>query len=297
MIRLALSALGAFGAFMIYTALLGWRGLGIRSRREDGGRGVDQSAQLRDWLHQAGVIGVTPAEFFAVEAGVLALASALGWLVFASPLPALCIGIFSATAPIAAYRSRRRRLRDQASAAWPRLLEELRVQTTSMGRSIPAALLDVGRRSSTEPMRLAFHDAHREWLLTTDFERTIAMLKERLADPTADATCETLLVANEIGGADLDHRLRALIADRTTDLEDRRDALSRQAGVRFARWFTLAVPVGMALVGLSIGNGRAAYATTAGQLGVAVAVAMTAGCWMWAGAIMRLPEPERVMSR
>jgi hypothetical protein len=33
-----------------------------------------------------------------------------------------------------------------------------------------------------------------------------------------------------------------------------------QAGVRFARRFVLLVPLGVALVGLSVGNGRAAYA-------------------------------------
>ena len=64
--------------------------------------------------------------------------------------------------------------------------------------------------------------------------------------------------------------------------------------MRFARRFVLLVPVGMALAGLSVGNGRAAYRTPQGQLFVAVGVAMVVACWLWAGRMMRLPEQDRV---
>ena len=70
------------------------------------------------------------------------------------------------------------------------------------------------------------------------------MLKDRLADPTADAACETLLVAHELGGTDLDRRLEALAEDRVQDAQGRKDARAKQAGVRFARRFVLIVPVG-----------------------------------------------------
>ena len=134
-----------------------------------------------------------------------------------------------------------------------------------MGRSIPQALFEVGRRGPVE-LRAAFEAAHREWLISTDFERTLAVLKARLADPTADATCETLLIAHELGGTDLDRRLEALIDDRVHDAQGRKDARAKQSGVRFARRFVLLVPLGMALAGMSVGDGRAAYQTASGQL-------------------------------
>jgi tight adherence protein B len=109
--------------------------------------------------------------------------------------------------------------------------------------------------------------------------------------------CETLLVAYELGGSDLDTRLRSLIDDRMADLEERRDAVSRQSGVRFARWFTLVVPLGMALVGMSIGDGRDAYRSVSGQVALLIAVLCTAACWVWAGRIMALPEQQRVLDR
>ena len=123
------------------------------------------------------------------------------------------------------------------------------------------------------------------------------VLKDRLADPTADVTCETLLVAHELGGTDIDRRLAALVEDRVQDVQGRKDARAKQAGVRFARRFVLIVPLGMALAGMSMGNGRSAYATPFGQLAVGAGIGMVVICWMWAGAIMRLPEEERVFSR
>ena len=113
--------------------------------------------------------------------------------------------------------------RAAAMDAWPRLLEELRILTSSLGRSIPQALFEVGRRAPEE-LRPAFVAAHREWLLSTDFARTLQVLKAQLADPTADAVCETLLVAHEVGGTDLDRRLEALIDDRVQDAQGRKDA-------------------------------------------------------------------------
>ncbi len=173
------------------------------------------------------------------------------------------------------------------------MIEEIRVQTASLGRSIPQALFEVGGRGPEE-LRPSFAAAQREWLLATDLGRTFAVLKRRLGDPTADATCKTLLIAHELGGADLDRRLEALAADRRQEVQGRKDARSRQAGARFARVFVLLVPSGMALAGSSIGNGRGAYRSSTGQVVVLVALALVFACWAWAGRVVRLPEPERV---
>jgi tight adherence protein B len=188
---------------------------------------------------------------------------------------------------------RRAQARSESQQAWPRIIEEIRILTSSLGRSVPQALFEAGQRAP-DTMRPAFVAAQREWLLSTDFERTVRLLKSGLADPTADAACETLLVAHEIGGSDLDRRLEALIDDRVIDVQGRKDARSKQAGVRFARRFVLFVPLGMALVGMSIGNGRDSYATPGGQVMVVAGIAAVVVCWVWAGRLLALPEEERV---
>jgi len=103
-----------------------------------------------------------------------------------------------------------------------------------------------------------------------------------------------LLIAHELGGSDLEHRLEALIEDRVLDTQGRKDARAKQAGVRFARRFVLLVPLGMALAGMSVGTGRDAYQTFEGQAFVVVGITMIVVCWMWASRLMKLPEEERV---
>jgi len=288
---LLVSLTGAYGVFLLYTALaLGWRGVGVGPGL---GGGVARRHRAEQWLAQAGLDDVRLPEFLGVMALLFVVATGLTYAVFGALLPAMAVGAFSATSPVASYRTRRQRRRETAAEAWPRMIEEIALLTGSLGRSIPQALFEVGRRGPEE-MQPAFAAAHREWLLSTDFPRSVAVLKARLADATADAACETLLVAHEVGGADVQRRLAALVDDRIADLQGRKDARARQAGVRFARRFVLLVPVGMALVGLSIGDGRAAYQQPTGQVAAVLAVAMVVGCWMWSGRIMHLPAEERV---
>ena len=232
-------------------------------------------------------------EFGAVVIALFVVGATLAFALFGGLFPALIAGAFAGTFPVASYRARRDRRRAEARDASPRMIEEIRLLTGSVGRSIPQALFEVGRRGPIE-LRAGFAAAEREWLITTDFMRTVAVLKARLADPTADAACETLLVAHQIGGTDIDRRLAALAEDRIQDLQGRKDAVSKQAGVRFARRFVLIVPVGMSLAGLSIGTGRAAYQTGLGQVAVGIGMFAVVACWMWAGRLMRLPEEARV---
>ena len=287
---LLVTALGAYGVFLVYTAVaFGWRGAGLGPRV----RPKPGADRVRMALAGAGVLDAQVPQVAALM-GLLGMAGAiLAFALFGGWLPPLAAGAFVASFPLAALRTRHDRRRTEAREAWPRMIEEMRLLVGSLGRSVPQALFDVGRRAPAE-MQTAFRAAHREWLITTDFARTTAVLKHGLSDATADATCETLLIAHELGGTELDRRLDDLATDRRIDVQERKDALARQAGARFARRFVLIVPAGMAVVGLSVGTGRDAYATPAGQAAVLVALALVATCWIWAGRVMRLPHEERI---
>jgi tight adherence protein B len=284
--------LGAYGVFLLYTAVVfRWRGIGVGPGRLR--TGISVRARAEQWLAQAGLEGVGPTEFLTVMAVLFVVGAGATFAALGAFLPALAVGGFAATYPAASYRARRQQRRMRAAESWPRMIEEIALLTGSLGRSVPQALFEVGR-GAPEEMRPAFAAAQRQWLISTDFERSVAVLKAGLADATADAACETLLVAHQVGGTDVQRRLAALVDDRIADLQGRKDARARQAGARFARRFVLFVPVGMALVGLSIGGGRDAYRSASGQLAAVVAVAMVIACWLWSGRIMRLPEEERV---
>ncbi|HET6810127.1 MAG TPA: hypothetical protein VFH50_03885 [Acidimicrobiales bacterium] len=286
----ALAVLGGAGVYLLYSGVvLDRRGL----FRPDGPARRRPGRNVRDWMVQAGLADVDPRQFAGAVLVLTVAGATLGFLLFGGSVPALVAGVLTGVVPLASYRARRNRLREEAREAWPRMIEEVRLQTGGMGRSIPQALFEVGRRAP-EPMRGAFAAAEQEWLVSTDLARSLATLKGRLADPTADTVCETLLVAHEVGAGQLDRQLGALVEDRILELDGRRDAMAEQAGARFARRFVLVVPLGMALAGLAIGDGRSAYQTAGGQLAVAVGLASILACWVWAGRLMRLPEHERV---
>jgi tight adherence protein B len=294
MTAVAVALVAALGVYLLFTSLaMGWTGLRMGPSRSIA-RPVRN--RRRDWLVQAGLEDVELGEFAGVMAALFVVGAAVAYAMFGGIVPAVVAGAFAATFPLASYRTRRAARRGAAQDSWPRLIEEIRIQTSSLGRSIPQALLDVGRRGPDE-LQSAFEAARREWLISTDFERTITVLKARLADPTADATCETLLIAHDLGGSDLDRRLAALIDDRILDTQGRKDARAKQAGVRFARRFVLLVPMGMALAGMSVGTGRDAYQTPTGQVLVVVGIGLVVACWLWAGRLMKLPEEQRVFSQ
>lgn len=285
------AVMAAGGGYLLYSAVA--QGALGGERRDRSLSRRDLRFEARVWLDQAGIGTVSVRQFFSAVGALFVFGGVGGYLLFDAAVPAVIVGLLAASFPLSAYR-RRRQLRVEAAAeSWPALLEEMRLRTGSLGRSVPQALFEAGRRAPEE-WRPAFAAAEREWLLTTDFSRTTALLKDRLADPAADAICETLLLAHEIGGTDVDSRLGDLIEDRVIDLQNRKDSASRQAGVRFARRFVLLVPLGMALAGLTIGAGRHAYATPGGQLAVAIGLVAVAGCWGWSGRLMRLPRPPRV---
>jgi tight adherence protein B len=293
-VPVVVSLCAAYGVFLLYTALaLRWRGLGFGPTSLEGRGRPKLRDRAEQWLAQAGLEGVGLGEFLTVMAVLFVVGAGLTFALLGAILPALAVGGFAATYPAGSYRARRHQRRMRAAESWPRMIEEIALLTGSLGRSVPQALFEVGR-GSPEEMRPSFAGAHRQWLISTDFERSVAVLKAGLADATADAACETLLVAHQVGGTDVQRRLAALVEDRVTDLQGRKDARARQAGARFARRFVLFVPVGMALVGLSIGGGHAAYGSAKGQLAAVAAVAMVIACWLWSGRIMRLPEEERV---
>lgn len=278
-----------------------WSGLcRLEPENQRSSSAIDLSKNFRPsftkWLRQAGLSHVRPAEFMVVELAVISATALLCWVIFGGSMAPLTGGLLGIGIPVKLFRSRRIRLREEARRNWPPLIEEVRVLTTGLGKSVPVAFFEAGLRVPSEPMRTAFAECHKEWLRTTDFTGSVQRLKTLLADPTADSVCEILLLAYLLGGTDLDSRLDRLARDRRTDLNARLDAASRQAGARFARWFVIIVPLVMAAVGMTIGDGRSAYQTSTGQILVTAGIALMGLCWWWSATIMRLPEEGRVLA-
>ena len=291
MIPLLIAFAAAYGVHLLYTSFaFDWKGAqpGPKTERKERG-------SADDFVSALGLGDLNLAALLSAMLVVAIFGFAVGALLFGGVLPGLLLGAFAAVSPVGVARVRHERLIDSAHHAWPGIIEEIRLLTGTLGRSIPQATFEVGLRTH-DGLRPAFEEAHREWLISTDFARSMDVLKQHLGHNTADVVAETLLTAHELGGGEVGNRLGALATDRMTDQRHRRDAAARQSGVRFARWFTLIVPFGMALTGLSIGNGRDAYGTPTGQALVVVALILVVMFWIWAGRIMQLPKEDRVFA-
>lgn len=286
-----LAALGTLGVYLV---------VGPKPSRTRSLSPADAWARVTDtgrqWLTEAGLEGATATTALALVGLAGLIGAAIGYAMFGGVLPPIATAVTGAAIPLASIQNRRSIRRQLAADHWPTLIEEMRVLTAASGRSIPQALIEVGA-SAPQELHPAFDRARREWILTTDFDKTVAVLKDSLANASTDATLETLLIAHSLGGGDLDRRLAELAQDRRIDLNDRKDAVARQAGVQFSRKFVVIVPFGMALAGMSLGEGRSAYATTTGQLMAAVGIALVAACWLWSGRLLKIPAEQRVFAR
>jgi tight adherence protein B len=295
MIVVLIAFTAAYGMHLTYTALA-MRWTGTRPGPRSAPTVPDNHHRLRDLLAQSGLGAIRPFEVLTALTCAWALGAIVCFALFGTIIASCVGGTMAATAPIAAIRQRRQKRLTVARQSWPRMIEELRLLTASAGRSLPQALLEVGLGGPRE-FREAFASAQREWTLTTDFPRTLLVLRNALADPTCDAICETLLIAHEAGGSGVEQRLAELALDRREDAKYRNDVEARQSGVRFARRFVLLVPLGMAAAGLSVGTGKDAYQSPLGQIAVLGALSMIAVCWVWAGRMLQLPGEERVFVR
>ncbi len=289
MIELLTITSGALGIHLLWSALaMGHPGFGHSPMQ--GARQTQRSWMARTGLaamRERDILGTSVAVGFGVGLGA--------WIIFGGVMITVFAALGGSCAPVLAKRSRRRRHLSEAQHAWPRIIDDIRVMSGGMGKSLPDALFSAAERAP-EALASGFVRARREWLLTTDFSRALLALKSDIAHPTADLVCETLTVAHEVGGVDLDRRLRDLAGNRLDDAQARQDARARQAGARFARSFVLLVPIGMALVGLSIGRGRTAYSTTPAQVLVLTGLAIIGGCWVWASHLMATPSEQRVFA-
>ena len=224
MIPLLIAFVAAYGVHLVYTSYaFGWKG-------HQPGPQVERKkrASSRDLISTLGLGDLNPGALISSMLVVAVLGFAIGTLLFGGVLPATMIALFAAVSPVGVARVRHERLTDAAHHAWPGIIEEIRLLTGTLGRSIPQATFEVGLRTH-DGLRPAFEEAHREWLISTDFGRSLDVLKRRLGHNTADVVAETLLTAHELGGGEVGNRLGALATDRMTDQRHRRDAVARSS--------------------------------------------------------------------
>lgn len=218
-------------------------------------------------------LDVTPVQFWATvtAAGVVTFFVVYGFtgLIAVSVVPALVV----ATLPRAYFsRSRSQRL-IRVQESWPDGLRDL-LSSVRSGASLPSAIENLAM-FGPEPLREAFQgfDVYSRSLGVVP---ALEMVKDDLADPTADRVIEVLILAYERGGTVVPAILKDLADATTRDLwtveQIRTEALEQKINSRVV--FVLPWVVLVAMTARS-GAFREFYSSPAGLVVVAIGGAMS----------------------
>ncbi len=191
----------------------------------------------------------------------------------------VAIAVFSLWLPSLAKR-RARRLEQGALQAWPEVLSEMQLRIGALGTPLPAALFLAGS-SSAGGIEAAFLAAERGFAITGSFDSALATLVELLPDYGTELVAELLSAAQEAPGSEISRLIEDMRIDRLAERERQGEYRAKLAGVNFARYFVVAVPIGMMAAGAGIA-GVAPYRSGLGIIAIAFSATILIGCWLWA---------------
>lgn len=181
---------------------------------------------------------------------------------------------------ITAAKRRTQHLESEALSSWPTILSELGLRIGAMGAPLPLAFFSAGRTAPRQ-IALAFEHAERTFGITGSFDGALKTLRNRMCDRGTAVVVELLSVVKDAPGTDVTRLVEELRLDRLAEKDRVEDYRAKLAGVKFARYFVLIVPIGMMLAGTTIA-GLAPFRTSFGLYALVIAGLILVICWTWA---------------
>lgn len=246
---------------------------------------------LRGWLDECGL------GHFGLSSIALALAAIglgiAGIVALVVPIPVLAPigGVAGIAVPIALLDASRTRRKVVAESAWPDIIDALRMAIRS---GVPL----------TDAVRSAESLVPREWRIAWDTlvadlargaavrDSMLAFRKER-AEHIADRVCESIIVADELGGTEMPRVLEELARSVREDIRVRREATSRQSWVRHAARLGAVAPWTVVIMLGTRPENREAFAGPAGVALLVGCAGATVVAYIVMTAMGKLPEPRR----
>jgi tight adherence protein B len=251
------------------------------------------SQRRRQLLHQAGVSGVGPAQLGLLQCGAAVAAFGIVLLATATVTIALCFGAFGFALPVVVVRRARRRRLVALRDVWPDAIDHL-TSAVRAGMSMAEGLAALAEHGPVE-LRAPFARFAARYRTSGRFSDSLDSLKADLADPVGDRVCETLRVANAVGGSDLGRVLRTLSELLRTDARTRAELETRQGWVVNAARLAVAAPwVVLLLLGTQSSTLRA-YDSGGGTVLLAVGAGVCVLAYRIMLRIGRLPDEPRVL--
>jgi len=266
-------------------------GRGLRARA--GAWRHHLSGRLRDWIVQAGIPTVAPPQLITFCLGVGLVAGLLLLGISGSPWVAVAFACLGGYLPIMVFRARARRRLRELEQVWPEAIDNL-TSGIRAGLSLGEAVAALAERGP-EPLRLSFARFADTYHASGRFGLALDVLKEDLADPTADRVIEALRVAREVGGSELGRTLRTLSSFLHEDYHVRREIEARQTWIVVAARLAFAIPWLVLLLLSTQHQAAIAYRSPTGAVIIAVGGGMVSlGYWLMLR-VGRIPAEQRVL--
>jgi tight adherence protein B len=119
-------------------------------------------------------------------------------------------------------------------------------------------------------------------------------VKESIAHPSFDLIIEALLIARELGGAELLNILRLLSKFIREDLSLRREIEVKQSWIKNSAHLSAAAPWILLLLLSTQPSTSQAFSTPTGVLILGTGLGLTAVAYFWMNSLSRIPAPNRI---
>jgi len=197
-------------------------------------------------IKQAGVEWVSSAQLMGMQLSAALLVLLIVQVLTSTIAVGCCFAVFAFVAPVAVIRRMRQRRQVALRELWPEAIDNL-ASAVRAGMSLPEGVSGLALRGP-EPLRPPFARFGAAYRASGRFAECLDWLKADLADPVGDRVCETLRVAREVGGSDLDTVLRTLSELLRVDARTRSELETRQGWTVNAMRLTAAhLPHGLRL--------------------------------------------------
>lgn len=179
-----------------------------------------------------------------------------------------------------------------AQEAWPQALTTTIAYLRS-GASLGEGLIALSTRGPVA-LRAPFMAFAQTYRSTGNIRTSLDVLRREAADPLADRVCAALLLAHEVGAADLVRVLDRMCGSIRSDLRTRREVEARWSWTVVAARLAAVAPWVVLFLMLAKPEGRAAFASSEGRAVVLIGAMLTFVGYRAMLRAGRLPVPARL---
>jgi len=209
-----------------------------------------------------------------------------------SLLIAIAFALFSALFIFIAQQKSESKRHSAIHGACPEMIDIL-ISGVQSGLSLNESLTGLAQRGP-EIFKVEFQRFAENLYSQGNFSRALIEVKESIAHPSFDQVIEALMIARELGGAELLTILRLLGKFIREDLTLRREIEVKQNWIKNSAHLSAAAPWILLLLLSTQPSTTEAFSTATGVLILGAGLAITAIAYLWMNSLSRIPVPKRI---